>query len=68
MAASSVTPDYEKLRQILERRLGHAVTLEYAIKVGTSLINIYDTLLYSGDTADGRDTLPADSNICTEEQ
>lgn len=38
-------PDYEKLRLILERELGRAVTLEEAKGTGKFLINVYEVLL-----------------------
>ena len=47
----STEPDYEKLRTILERQLGHEVSLEYATGAGNFLINVYEVLL-SDDSDD----------------
>jgi hypothetical protein len=44
-------PDYEKLRAILVRQLGHEVSLEYAVGAGNFLINVYEVLL-SDDSGD----------------
>ncbi len=58
---SSAEPDYEKLRAILERELGHEVSLEYAIGAGNFLIGVYETLLYGEEENNEDDKLKTDT-------
>lgn len=45
MGTANAEIDYEKLRLILEDRLGRKVTIEEATATGDSLLKIYEVLL-----------------------